>query len=198
MPQKRGRRKSGRLPEFLLAAVAVFTWGCSQEDIPVAPACDNHGAAPCGDCDSANPAHTACYDAFTLEVLPIFKMYCLGCHSTDGIGEFQSGGSDSGVNFESGQAYQRLMMPSFGDHGATRRVIPGHPEASALYNKITSDANAVWFGLPMPQGKALLHTDSTAVETIRKWIAGGARPPAGFVSLLQSARTHSYTRLVGE
>lgn len=75
------------------------------------------------------------------------------------------------------RAYARLMLPSFGDSGATRRVVPGHPEASAPCNKISADAKAVWFGVPMPQGKALIHTDPETVEAIREWIAGGAKPP---------------------
>ena len=88
-----------------------------------------------------------------------------------------TGGGDSGVNFEPDVAYGRLLRPSFGDSGATMRVVPGNPEASAIYNKITADNNAVWFGSPMPQGKALINTDPEAVEAIRKWIAGGAKPP---------------------
>jgi hypothetical protein len=69
-------------------------------------------------------------------------------------------------------------MPSYGDSGATLRIVPGNPEASALYNKITADANAVWFGDAMPQGRALINTDPAGVDAIRGWIARGAKPPA--------------------
>lgn len=165
------------LLKTLLVAMSAFFGACFQDGDPNGPGCDNVSADPCGDCDTADPAHSACYDAFTHEVLPVFKTYCLGCHSTDGIGEFQTGGGDSGVNFEPALAYKRLLMPSFGDLGATKRVVPGHPESSALYNKITADMETVWFGSPMPQGKALMGIDPVAVEAIRKWIAGGAKPP---------------------
>jgi hypothetical protein len=161
----------------LLMGAVAFCWACVHDGGPNGPACDNAGAVPCSDCDAANPAHPACYDAFTREALPVFKRYCLGCHGTGGIGEFLTGG-DSGVNFEPDLAYGRLLRPSFGDKGATMRIVPGHPEASALYNKITAGSNGVWFGSPMPQGKALSETDPEAVEIIRKWIANGAKPPA--------------------
>lgn len=174
----RATSPSRRVAAVLLAAAAFLAGACVQEDEPAGPACDNSASVPCGDCDTTDPAHAACYDAFTREVLPLARKYCLGCHSTDGMGEFQTGGADSGMNFEPGVAYARLMMPSFGDSGVTRRVVPGHPEASALYNKISGDAGTVWFGLPMPQGKALIHTDPLGVEAIRRWIAGGAKPPA--------------------
>lgn len=159
-----------------MAGSAFFLGACIQDD---GPTCDNLTAAPCSDCDPTNPAHLACYDAFTFEVLPVLRRYCLGCHSSGGIGEFFTGDIDSGLNFEPGLAYPRMLMPSFGDSGATRRVVPGNPGSSALYNKIVADLNTVWFGAPMPQGNALINTDSAGVEAIRKWIARGAKPPAG-------------------
>lgn len=163
----------------LLAGMAFLPLACSHGDDPTGPACGNETAIPCGDCDAANPAHSACYDAFTREVLPVLERYCLGCHGTEGIGEFQTGGGGSGLNFEKDLAFERLMRPSFGDGGATKRVVPGHPESSALYNKISSTVKTVWYGAPMPQGRALADTDPEAVEAIRRWIAGGAKPPGG-------------------
>lgn len=139
--------------------------------------CDNRTNMPCADCNTANPEHSACFDAFTHDVLPVFKKYCLGCHTFGGIGEFSTGDFDAGLNFEPEVAYERLLMPAFGDSGATRRVVPGDPAASALYNKIVSDIKTVWFGTPMPQGSPLIKTDSAGVATIRRWIAGGAKPP---------------------
>lgn len=165
--------------QTLLAGMAFIPMACFHEGDPAGPACGNTTAIPCGDCDAANPAHLACYDAFTHEVLPVLKRYCVGCHGTDGIGEFQTGGVGSGLNFEVELAFGRMLMPSFGDDGATKRVVPGNPESSALYNKISAGADTVWYGSPMPQGRALSDTDPEAVDAIRKWIADGARPPGG-------------------
>lgn len=151
--------------------------GPSAPSLPVEPICNNLTTTPCSDCNTANSEHVACYDVFTHEVLPVFAKYCLGCHSAGGIGEFSTGDFDSGLNFEPEVAYERLLMPTFGDSGATRRVVPGQPEASALYNKIVSDIKTVWFGAPMPQGSPLIKTDSAGVEAIRRWIVGGAKPP---------------------
>lgn len=184
MREMRAKSMAGRVTTLLVSGALAYLGACSKaEDAtapqgPTGPACDNAASIPCADCDTANPAHAACYDIFTRDVLPLAKRYCLGCHSSDGIGEYQTGGADSGLSFEPGVAYARLLMPSFGDSGATRRVVPGHPEASAFYNKISADAKTVWFGSPMPQGRALILTDAQGVDAIRRWIAAGARPPA--------------------
>ncbi len=172
-------------PFLILAGLAIFSHlvGCSVED-PAAPACNNlSGTTPCVDCDATNREHLACYDAFTLEVLPVLERRCLGCHNSGGPGESETGGTGIGVNFDRADleavgVYQRLLMPSYGDSGATMRIVPGKPEASALYNKITADADAVWFGDPMPQGRALIQNDPQGVDAIRRWITSGAKPPA--------------------
>ena len=177
------RRPERRLLALLILAVLLNLAGCSGED-PAGPVCNNlSGTAPCGDCNPTIPEHLACYDAFSREVIPVLERRCLGCHNSGGPGEFETGGDSIGLNFDRADleavgVYRRLLMPSYGDSGATRRIVPGKPEASALYNKITADANAVWFGDPMPQGRALIHNDPEGVETIRRWIDRGARPPA--------------------
>ena len=126
-------------------------------------------------------------DVFTETVFPPLYQDCVGCHSNGGIGEFLTGGTDSGMSFDDvNTAYQRLMMPSGGDSGATMRVVPGDPDASALYNKIISETEDVWYGDPMPQGYAWINTNPDAVEAIRQWIAAGADGPA----LVSDARSH--------
>lgn len=167
-------------------AIILNLGGCSGEDPagPVGQICNNlSGTAPCSDCNATNPEHLACYDAFTREVIPVLERRCLGCHNSGGPGEFETGGDGIGLNVDRADlqavgVYQRLLMPSYGDSGATLRIVPGNPEASALYNKITADANAVWFGNPMPQGQALINFDPAGVDVIRRWIARGAKPPA--------------------
>ncbi len=178
-------------PFLFLAGLAVLMnlGGCSAEDPtgkpePPVPACNNlSGNVPCIDCNAADREHLACYDGFTLEVMPVLERRCLGCHNSGGPGEIETGGDSIGVNFdraalEAVGVYRRLLLPSYGDSGATLRIVPGHPEASALYNKITADANTVWFGDPMPQGQVLISFDSAGVDAIRRWIAQGAKAPA--------------------
>lgn len=179
----RSERRLHALPILAGLAVLLHLGGCSGED-PAGPVCNNlSGAAPCSDCNASNPEHLACYDGFTREVLPVLERRCLGCHNTGGPGEYATGGDSIGLNVDRADlqamgVYRRLLMPSYGDSGATRRIVPGNPEASALYNKITADANAVWFGDPMPQGRALIQNDPGGVDAIRRWIARGAKPPA--------------------
>jgi hypothetical protein len=162
-----------------LAGCALLA-SCAQESGPNGPTCDNRttGAMACGDCNAANPEHKACYDAFTYEVYPILESRCIGCHSSGGLGEFLTGGEDAGLNMEQALVYQRLLMPSFGDSGATRRIVPGRPDSSSLYDKIISVDVPPWFGSSMPQGNALINTDPLAVAAIRQWILLGAKPPA--------------------
>jgi hypothetical protein len=167
------------LAPLLLVGLALMT-SCVQENIPSGPVCNNLSSSsePCADCDSRNSDHKACYDAFTHEVLPLLELRCIGCHSGGGLGEFSTGGEETGLVMDQDLAYARLLMPSFGDSGATRRIAPGFPDSSSLYNKITSTQPEIWFGTPMPGGTPLINTDPEAVETIRQWILNGAKAPA--------------------
>ena len=135
-----------------------------------------------------NGPNSLAMDVFTDSVYPILELHCVGCHSSGGIGESFSGGADSGMSFvDVNVAYERLQMPSFGDGGATDRLVPGDPDASSFYNKIVSTTEEVWYGDPMPpQGSPLIDSEPEAVETIRQWIAAGADGPAP----VRDARSH--------
>jgi hypothetical protein len=176
--------------KILPIAGFVFLTSCLQESGPNAPACDNRvaQATACSDCESTNPEHRACYDTFTHAVYPIFKSRCIGCHTSGGMGEFSTGGDETGLNFDKDVAYNRMMMPSFGDSGKTQRIVPGIPDSSSLFNKINSNKNAPWFGSPMPEGYALVNGDPKAVETIRQWILDGAKAPMTALTPILSKR----------
>lgn len=45
------------------------------------------------------------------------------------------------------------------------------------FTKIVADRQTVRFGTPLPHDIAKTHADPAEVEAIRKWIAGGAKPP---------------------
>jgi len=92
------------------------------------------------------------------DVLPIFQMRCAGCHGK----RKQEGGLDL-----------RSLSARLKGGKSGPALVPGDPEHSLLLQKITSGQ--------MPPPKMLFEAfvrppTSEEVETIRKWIAGGALP----------------------
>ncbi len=87
------------------------------------------------------------------DVKPIFRRYCLGCHSASG--------ARSGLNLE---AYDGVMKGgSSGD-----AVKPGRASTSLLYQAVAHEGD----GVPrMPQGGGKI--PDAAISTIRDWIANG-------------------------
>lgn len=92
---------------------------------------------------------------FALCIQPIFNARCVGCH-----------GSNGGLSLEEGQAEQNLInVPSTCDPSFTR-VLPGFPDQSMLYLKITDDpakcgSRMPASGEPLPQNE---------IDLIRQWI----------------------------
>jgi len=101
---------------------------------------------------------------FATDIQPIFNANCttIGCHS--GVEP------EANLSLVSARAYAQLVdVPSFGYDPAVR-VVPGHPETSVLYGKVTGDPN---YGTQMPQGGNPL--TNTQRQKIRTWILEGAR-----------------------
>jgi WD40 repeat protein len=94
--------------------------------------------------------------SFAKDVLPIFQANCAGCHSS--MAKMGSLDLDS---------YEAAMKG--GNHGTI--IAPGKSEESRLYLMI---AGKMAPAMPM-SGKSLAAGD---IETIRRWIDAGARPPA--------------------
>src|SRR5207245_2828480 len=95
---------------------------------------------------------------FESDVLPILKSSCWACHG----GEKPQAGLDL-----------RSLSASLKGGKCGPALVPGDPEHSLLLQKITSGQ--------MPPPKMLFEAfvrppTSEEVETIRKWIAGGALP----------------------
>ncbi|MFN7994658.1 MAG: c-type cytochrome domain-containing protein [Bryobacteraceae bacterium] len=105
------------------------------------------------------PALLAAQDAspsFAKDVAPILAANCSGCHA----GNVKMGSLDLDT-FEG--------LQKGGHHGAV--IAPGKSDESRLYLMITGKETP---GMPL-NGKKLADGD---VETIRKWIDAGAKPPA--------------------
>ena len=95
---------------------------------------------------------------FTLEVLPLLKEKCFGCHGNDP--EDLRGD------------YNMLTRDSLIKGGESEDValVPGKPDDSPLYWSV------MWDGMEMPP-KETDRLDESETEVIRQWIASGARWP---------------------
>lgn len=94
---------------------------------------------------------------FAAEIAPLFREHCLRCHNaTDRSGE--------------------LSLATARDLTEFEFVVPGQPAQSALLDAITAPAGE---RPAMPKEGTLLSAQQ--VETIRKWISGGAKWPDQFV-----------------
>ena len=99
--------------------------------------------------------------ALSDEVQPIFTTSCAiaNCHIGDGAAQ---------LNLEAGRAFAELVgVPS--TQVDSLLVVPGDPDASYLFEKITNEEPRQ--GDRMPIGNAL---DPLDVEAVRQWIEGGA------------------------
>jgi WD40 repeat protein len=94
--------------------------------------------------------------SFARDVLPVFRTNCAGCHSASA----RMGSLDL-------DSYDAMMKG--GNHGLI--VVPGKPDESRLYLMVAGKMSPA---MPL-SGKALAAGD---IETIRRWIQAGAKPPA--------------------
>src|SRR5262245_54969637 len=96
---------------------------------------------------------------YLLEVRPILADHCFSCH---------------GADEQSREAGLRLDLRDTalrgGDSGDPA-IVPGKPDASQLIHRVTSSDESE----RMPPAKAKARLTTAQVETLREWIADGAR-----------------------
>jgi len=104
------------------------------------------------------PAALAAQDApsFSKDIAPIFAAHCIGCHA----GNVKMGSLDL-------DTHESLLKG--GTHGAV--IVPGKSAESRLYLMVAGKMSPA---MPL-SGKYLAAGE---IETIRKWIDAGAKPPA--------------------
>jgi hypothetical protein len=108
-------------------------------------------------------------------VQAIFDDHCVWCH--DPAHPF-AGDNPTFIEMPlvAGQSYDALVGIAAHETCGGIRVVPGDPEHSYLYRKITDDNPCD--GYRMPRAGAILPQPLAAeqIATIHDWIAGGARP----------------------
>ena len=103
------------------------------------------------------PAHPPAAASYKKDIVPIFKAYCLPCHTEDQM-------NASELYFE---GYDQLMKG--GKHGTP--VIAGNPDSSLLIRKLSPQPP---FGDPMPL-KAKRPFPEDTLKILRQWITEGAK-----------------------
>ena len=115
---------------------------------------------------------------FHEQVRPILEKNCIGCHSDNS--------PDAGMRLagrvSSGNVVKQLVNVPTVHGGPFTRVVPGSPEQSLLYLKVSGTAAAAGCASPScnpqvmpPSGGITLK--AAELDTIRRWIADGALPP---------------------
>jgi hypothetical protein len=123
---------------LLILSLALFA-GCSDMGDPVGP---------------QRPPGTS----LRFDVQPIFSARCAipGCHVTPS--------PQAGMNLSTGASYANTVNVAALSLGPGLRVAPGDPDASVLYQLISSGTMPA-LGGPLTAAQ---------IETIREWIAEGA------------------------
>lgn len=122
----------------------LLGFGCSDEGSPLDPTTVG------GDTVS-----------FVKDVQPLFDVHCVECHGSEANG---------GLDLRGPQSYDDLVDVEASGYDAVR-VLPGQPDASVLYVKVSTDGQ---FGDRMPLGGPYLDPEET--DLLRQWIAQGAQP----------------------
>ena len=135
--------------EVWLVAAAAVAAGC-QGNVNVPPP-----APPTG-----QPV------SFANQIQPIFTAHCIDCHA--GSGPPLSGVT---LSLEAGVAYAEIVNQPSEQDASFKLVVPGIPNGSLLYWKVSSDTPPV--GSTMPLFGARLSADELAL--LRDWIAQGAQ-----------------------
>ena len=99
---------------------------------------------------------------FAREVRPILSNYCFHCHGPDD--KNRTGGDGKGLRLDQEDG-------ALADIGGKFAVVPNHPEKSEMIERILStDADEV-----MPPPKSGKKPTPKEIETLKRWIAQGAR-----------------------
>ena len=96
--------------------------------------------------------------SFRDEVLPILSDRCFACHGPDAAAR------ESDLRLD-------LQEPAFADLGGYAAIVPGEPEESELFLRITTEFDADL--MPPPDSNLSLSPDE--IETLRLWVEQGAK-----------------------
>ena len=99
---------------------------------------------------------------FSRDIQPIFNVNCAlsGCHVIY---------HETGLDLRQGESYANLVSVPSKNNAPRKRVVPGDPDSSVLYLKVTGDPST---GDRMPLDASPL--GSAPIDDIKTWIFEGA------------------------
>jgi hypothetical protein len=130
------------------------------------------GTAGSGAAGSGAAGATVVSLSYATDMMPIFKVKCTPCHITEA--------GDAGLNFMTGGYTAALANAQTTActllDTTKKRVVPGNPDKSLIWIKISQTAAALTNAkcmAPMPKSGTLTADEKTKIQT---WIMGGANP----------------------
>lgn len=153
---------------LLFAATVVVLHACDGAAVVLPEGNENGGGASAGGNGNDNGGTPdGEIVSFSDDIAPILLGTCDGCHTPGGIADLE--GIElrltPDVSFEMLTTLQSVQDP------ALMFVVPGNPDASLLFTKVSSNIPPV--GVRMP--RSLPPLDADEVELIRLWIEQGAQ-----------------------
>lgn len=150
-----------------------ITWNFRELSLAVALAgCASAGAGAGADAGSAASADVAaCTVEPHLKTLEVqyFANSCALSHCHDTASPLQGN-----LDLSMGKSFQSLVNVAAFQANAAKEgkilVVPGHPEESFLYEKLTATTD----GVLMPYGAAAPYDPDCSVAMVKKWIENGA------------------------
>lgn len=152
-------RGTARAPSAVVHCVvlAVLVLGCAP---PTAPVTSEEMPPVTAGTTVTGPV------SFTEHVAPIFQTHCVVCHA-EGRTADRLGIS---MRLKRDEAYDSIVNQPSSQSASFVRVLPGSPEQSLLYLKISLDQPPIGNRMPLACDKL----PDGEIELVRRWIAEGA------------------------
>jgi hypothetical protein len=131
---------------LLILAVAASALACNRVELPEVPA-----GVPV---------------SYAAHLEPLVTARCLGCHTREE--------PEAQLVFETGSGYEAMVGRASTQVPDQMLVVPGDPDASYLWLKLTGDAE-IGKGMPRTVIGSIRLSDAE-LELYRRWIADGALP----------------------
>jgi hypothetical protein len=125
-------------------------------------ACQLETGTPCGPVSLSGNGTSPATVSFTGDIKPIFTARCVVCH--DRLGQ-------AGLDLRPATAWASLVNITSTGYAPVKRVVPGAPASSVLYNKV---ANTGLYGERMPPNGQGFPVPANEVTLIQTWIQEGA------------------------
>ncbi|MGE0479122.1 MAG: hypothetical protein AB7Q17_01500 [Phycisphaerae bacterium] len=138
-------------------AVAAVLLGCAS---PTAPVTNEEMPPVTAGTTVTGPV------SFAEHIAPIFQTHCVVCHA-EGRTADRLGIS---MRLKRDEAYDSIVNQPSSQSASFVRVMPGSPEQSLLYLKISLDQPPIGNRMPLACDKL----PDSEIELVRRWIAEGA------------------------